>query len=103
MTEITTTDFSRFGYCEREMARDLLSASIEQGFPDDFDSDGVIIMMNINSGNVFFTNNDYQVAMMDDDKLKSFYTCFNCGNEGFDGEYPFKKYEGYCSKKCLEA
>ncbi len=105
MEEITTTDFSKFGYREREEARDLLTASIEHGFPEDFNDEGVTIMFNTHSGNVFFTNEDYQVAMMTyEGKLESFYSCPQCGNEGFDDkkEYPFKKYEGYCSKKCLK-
>lgn len=84
------------------MAEELLKASREQGFPDDFDDNETTIMMNMNSGNVFFTNADYQVAMMNGDKLELFYSCPQCGNEGFDDkdEYPFKKHHGYCSKKC---
>lgn len=65
----TTTDFSRFGWRERKIAAELLNASIEQGFPDDFEDDGVQIMMNFYSGNVFFTNSEYQVAMMNGDDL----------------------------------
>lgn len=79
----TTTDFSKFGYRERKMAANLLNASINQGFPEDFDDDGTTIMMNMNSGNVFFTNSDYQVAMMNGNKLESFYSCPICGHEGF--------------------
>ena len=83
MQEITTTDFSKFGYREREMAEELLKASRTQGFPDDFDDDDITIMMNMNSGNVFFTNAEYQVAMMNGDDLESFYSCPICGHEGF--------------------
>ena len=84
--EITTTDFAEFGWRERLMASDLLKASIEQGFPSDFEDDGVQIMMNKNSGNVFFTNNDYQVAMMNGDDLESFYNLPCSGIEGFADE-----------------
>ena len=80
---ITTTDFSKFGYIEREEAENLLKASREQGFPDDFIDDETTIMFNQNSGYVFFTNADYQVAMLNGDKLESFYTCSYCGEEGF--------------------
>ena len=83
MNNITTTDFSKFGYREREMAEELLKASRKQGFPDDFYDDETTIMFNTCSGNVFFTNADFQVAMMNDDKLESFYSCPNCGHEGF--------------------
>ena len=86
MQEITTTDFSRFGSREREMAEELLKAWREQGLPDDFDNDSVVIMMNFYSGNVFLTNADYQVAMMNDDTLESFYTDFETGEEGFKDE-----------------
>jgi hypothetical protein len=83
----TTTNFADFGYRERKMAEDLLRASREQGFPEDFDDSEVIIMMNQNSGYVFFTNADYQVAMMNGDKLESFYSCPVCGHEGFAEEF----------------
>jgi hypothetical protein len=81
--EITTTDLTKFGSRERRMAADLLRASCDQGFPDDFNDDEVVVMMNTHSGNVFLTNSDYQVAMMNGEKLESFYTCPECGHEGF--------------------
>lgn len=83
MNEITTTDFSRFGWRERKMAAELLTASCENGFPEDFEDDEVQIMMNMNSGNVFFTNSEFQVAMMNGDTLESFYTTPYSGHEGF--------------------
>jgi hypothetical protein len=94
--ESTTTDFSKFGYREREMAEQLLKASREQGFPEDFEDNETTIMFNLNSGNVFFTNSDYQVSMLTDDgKLESFYSCPECGHEGFKEEM---KHEG--NKEC---
>ena len=42
--------------------------------------------MNFYSGNVFLTNTDYQVAMMNGDTLESFYTDFETGEEGFKDE-----------------
>lgn len=86
MNDITTTNFADFGYREREMAEELLKASREQGFPNDFDQDGVTIMFNTYSGNVFFTNSDFQVAMMNGDDLESFYTTPYEGHEGFADE-----------------
>lgn len=83
MGDVTTTDLSRFGWRERKMAEELLRASREQGFPEDFDDDETTIMFNTHSGNVFFTNADYHVAMMNGDKLESFYSCPICGHEGF--------------------
>ena len=83
MDKIITTDFSKFGYSERAMAEELLKAWREQGLPEDFDNDEVTIMFNTHSGNVFLTNSSCHVAMMNDDKLESFYTDFETGEEGF--------------------
>lgn len=81
--EITTTNLSDFGSRERAMLIEVLRAWRDQGLPDDFYQDEVVPMMNRNSGNVFLTNSEYQVAMMNGDKLESFYSCPNCGHEGF--------------------
>jgi len=86
MKPITINDFSKFGYRERKMAEHLLHAWNEQGLPDDFINDEVSIIMNTHSGNVFLTNSDFQVAMMNGDKLESFYTDFETGEEGFRDE-----------------
>lgn len=81
--EITTTNLADFGWRERRMAAELLTASCDQGFPEDFEDEGVVLMMNRNSGNVFFTNEEYQVCMMNGDKLESFYSTPYSGHEGF--------------------
>lgn len=86
MNEITTTDFAKFGHREKAMAAKLLNTMVEHGLPEDFYDDEVTIMMNMNSGNVFFTNSQFQVSMMNGEKLESFYSCPNCGNEGFKEE-----------------
>jgi len=80
----TTTDLSKFGNIELEEVENLLRAKRTQGLPDDFLDDGVIPMFNMSSGYVFLTNSDYQVAMMNGDKLESFYSCPECGEEGFE-------------------
>ncbi len=80
---MTTTDISKFGARERAMLVDLLKAWEEQGLPDDFYDDEVVPMMNTHSGNVFLTNSDFQVAMLNGDNLESFYYCPECGCEGF--------------------
>jgi hypothetical protein len=96
--EITTTDLSKFGWRERKMAAELLTASCEQGLPDDFEDDGVTIMMNLNSGNVFLTNEEFQVAMMNGTKLESFYTCPYCGHEGFKDEMEHDAKNAECTE-----
>ena len=83
MKTITTTDFSKFGYREREIAEQLLHNWNDKGLPDGFLDDEVVIMFNTHSGNVFLTNSDFQVAMMNGDNLELFYTDFETGEEGF--------------------
>ena len=79
--EVTTTDLSDFGYRELAMLEELLKAMREQGLPDDFYDDEVVPMFNRNSGNVFLTNSDYQVAMLNGDNLESWYFLSYHGNE----------------------
>lgn len=88
MPEITTTDLADFGWRELKMAAELLSALIDQGGPDDFESDRIQLMMNQNSGCVFLTNSEYQVAMMNGDQLEIWYTDFEDGTEGFKEDLP---------------
>lgn len=86
MKDITTTDLSKFGYREIKLAAQLLNAWMEQGLPEDFENEGVTVMFNTHSGNVFLTNSEFQVAMMNGDKLESLYTDFETGEEGFKDE-----------------
>jgi hypothetical protein len=88
MNEITTTDLADFGWRERGMAAELLAISCEQGFPDDFEDRGVRIMMNRNSGSVFFTNDEYEVCFVNPEtgKLESWYYTPYHGHEGFANE-----------------
>lgn len=86
MNDITTTDFAKFGPRERHMAIELLEASVKQGFPEEFIEEEITIMLNFNSGYVFFANIKCQVAMLNGDNLEIFYSCPGCGNEGFAEE-----------------
>lgn len=85
--EIVKTDLSRFGSKEKAMLMELLAACETQGIPKDFDDSTMVAAMNISSGNVFLTNEDGQVVMMNGDKLESFYSCPNCGHKGFFDEF----------------
>jgi len=95
---MTTTDFAKFGWRERDLARELLAASIKNGFPEDFEDDEVTIMFNQNSGNVFFTNSEFQVCMMNGDDLESFYSCPICGHEGFMDEIDHSEDDKECQE-----
>lgn len=77
-----TTNLSDFGQRELIEVELLLKAMRINGLPKDFENDEVHPMFNISSGNVFLTNSEYQVAMEDNGKLYSFYSCPVCGEEG---------------------
>lgn len=79
----TMMDLSKFGYRELELAKEILTAIIEHGYPDDFEDDGVSIAFNPISNYVFLTNDEYQVAMVVDGKLESWYSTPYSGHEGF--------------------
>jgi len=82
--EVTTTDLADFGFHDREELIQLLRAWHEKGLPEGFYEDEVRAMMDRNSGNVFLTNSEYQVAMMNGSKLEMWHNCGNCGHEGFE-------------------
>lgn len=79
----TTTNLAKFGTRELEEVRALLSAMLDTGLPSDFSNDEVQPMFNMNSGHVFLTNSDFEVAMLNDGKLESFYSSPYDGIEGF--------------------
>lgn len=93
---MTTTDLSEFDKSDLKRLEMLLKAYREQGLPEDFNDENVHAMMNTTSGYVFLTNSDYQVAMLNGDKLESFYTCYECGHEGFGDECQLN--EGGCNE-----
>lgn len=86
MQDAYTEDLGKFGFREIKMLRDLLNAWVERGLPDDFSNENVRPAMNMNSGFVFLVNEDYQTAMMNGDKLESFYSSPYEGKEGFFDE-----------------
>jgi hypothetical protein len=94
----TTTDISKFGSRERWILVELLTAWDKQGLPDDFTDNEVVPMMNTNSGHVFLTNSEYEVAMMNGDKLESWYNCGNCGHEGFAEDCQLDRDNGCCNE-----
>ena len=100
--EITTTDLSKFGRIELDMIIELLQAWKEQDLPDDFDDDGITIMFNTHSGCVFLTNTEYQVAMMNGEKLERWYNCPNCGHEGFKEDMKHEPEDNDCTRYMQE-
>lgn len=79
---MTTTNLDDFGIRELAMAGELLTV-LSNGYPDDFYLEGVTLMMNQYSGDVFLTNDECQVAMLNGDDLEMWYnTPYEC-HEGF--------------------
>jgi hypothetical protein len=96
--EIVTFDLGKFGDSERLEGELLLRAWRLHGLPDDFNADGVTLAFNMNSGSVFITNSDYQVAMLNGETLESFYFCPQCGHEGFKEDMPHNKDDKDCQE-----
>ncbi len=58
--------------------------------------DGVTISMNTSSGNVFLVDEDYNVAMLNEDgKLENWVSCSYCGAEEFKSRIPLSE-DGEC-------
>lgn len=85
MSDNYTDDMGDILSCarERRMAMEILQAWDRDGLPSDFHGGGVKFAFNRSSGNVFLVNDDYGVAMMNGDKLESFYSSPYEGREGF--------------------
>lgn len=86
-----TQKLKDFGYREIGMAGDLLRAYADN--PHVFSGSLEAVEFNPNSANVFLISEDYEVAMMNGDTLEQFYSCPECGAEGFkedihDGDTP---------------
>ena len=83
MNDILTSDFSDLGARERSELREMLISWDKYGLPDGFYNDEVTFAFNKNSGYCFFLNSDYQVAMLNGDKLEEWYSSPYKGHEGF--------------------
>lgn len=81
--EIVTSDLSKFGFRERAQVIKILSAWENFGLPEGFICDEITINFNRNSGFVFLSNSDYQVALMNGEQLDLWNTCHYCGYVGF--------------------
>jgi len=79
--EIITTDLSRFGSRELDMAIDLLKAYRYQ-LPE-FLGRHLALHFDIHSGQVYLQDEDYNTGMLDNDQLKQYVVCEDCNKEGF--------------------
>ncbi len=86
---VVTADLSRFGQREIDMAAELLQALVRASRSPTIDRrymDGLTINMNINSGYVFLSDDDYNTYMMNGDQLEQFLFSPYDGREGFYDE-----------------
>lgn len=77
---INTNDLSEFGFIELEESAILLTEYVKNTSILD---NGVKLELNRDSGKVFLVDENYNVAMMNGNKLEKFYSCPYCGHEGF--------------------
>jgi len=82
-----TKDLSQFGLRERNMAKELLSVYGTDKDITEHLGDGIEVWFNMNSGCVFLSDEDYNTAMINGDKLEDFINCGNCGHEDFSSEF----------------
>tara|TARA_Y100000114_G_C11737406_1_gene317025 strand:+ start:1100 stop:1495 length:396 start_codon:yes stop_codon:yes gene_type:complete len=93
-TSITTTDLAEFGDRELEEVVNLVNAKMRSGLPEDFEDTKVTVMFDRYSGDVFFTNEENQVCMCDENgDLFSFYTTPQEGRQGFIFDLADKFYD----------
>ena len=95
--EIVTDDWSKFGYREIKMAKELLSHVKE------VDSYGKLtVFFNMESGCVFLSDEDYRSWMMNGDKLEEWFLCPYCGHEGFKGDMYHEPEDEECTEYLRE-
>lgn len=73
MTDYYTENMAEFGMREIRELKDILTAWVDHGLPENFDNCNVRAAMNKHSGYVFLVNDDYMNAMLNDGKLEVFH------------------------------
>lgn len=87
--QMNTQNFDDFGYRELKMAAELLTAYKTDRDKTELFGDQVRIEFNRSSGHVFLIDENYQVAMMNNDVLEDWLHCEGCDREGFRSEIGF--------------
>jgi hypothetical protein len=95
--EIVTVDLSKFGFREIDMAAKLLK-EYANNEPQDI-SDGVTLNLNMNSGKVFLSDEDYNCFLLTDhDKIEQWHNCPYCGHEGFKADMEHEPQDKECNE-----
>jgi len=80
--EVKEVSFEGWGYRELDIAAKLLDAYSDR--PGDSGIEGDLKLgFNLDSGSVFLFDDDGNTAAMNGDKLEPWYSCPECGHEGF--------------------
>ncbi|OOQ62189.1 hypothetical protein [Mucilaginibacter pedocola] len=83
MNNFYTKNLSDFGDREIAMLYDTLAAWEQQGLPNGFENSGVKPAMNLSSGYVFLVNDEYQVAMLNNQDWKFSTRCLTAARKDF--------------------
>lgn len=83
MITVHEADFSHFGYRELRMTTDLLT----KYFESDINIDKLSVGFNTESAYVWLQDEDYNIYMLNGDKLEQWYNCPECGHEGFKEDF----------------
>ena len=89
-------NFEGFGYREIRETAELFKAYLDSNIH----IDGLKVCFNANSGNVFLSDENYRVWMDYNGKLKEFFSCPNCGWEGYIEEFE-RRTKDECNE-CVE-
>ena len=97
-----TEDLNVMGLQDYKQLKNLLTAWFEgDGLPARFEEKNVVIGFNTHSCDVFLTNCDSQVAMLNEDgDIHLLHSCPECGASGFN--YELRKHENQCCDDYLD-
>ena len=76
-------DPSKFNSSQQKQARILENAIREQGLPPGFAEEDVHVRQDKTTKIMYISNQQQQMAMLNEGRLEIFYRCPKCGNEGF--------------------
>jgi hypothetical protein len=82
---MVTNQLSKFGYQEFQLAKQLFSQVVENGFPPIYDEDGLELLFDTSTGDVYFSNSKEEKCMINNtyDCLDIYYSTPYSNYEGF--------------------
>ena len=82
---MVTNQLSKFGYQEFQLAKQLFSQVVENGFPPIYDEDGLELLFDTSTGDVYFSNSKGERCFINNthDCLDIYYSTPYSNYEGF--------------------